>query len=117
MSATTPGGWGEGVVLGEVRTVPVERDVRVAEMADRRGVRRRDKSDKGVPVRYDVIDRAPTAVFGHVIALGRQAPVPEHMSRIGCGPAGGKWPRMEPLATERPVRRGVPVTVNEHDGD
>jgi hypothetical protein len=37
------------------------------------------------------------------------------MPRIGCGPAGGKWSRIEPLTTERLVKRGVRVTVYDHE--
>jgi hypothetical protein len=36
------------------------------------------------------------------------------MPRIGCGLAGGKWSRVEPLITERLVRRGIAVTVYDH---
>jgi len=39
-----------------------------------------------------------------------------HMPRIGCGLAGGRWPRVEPPITERLVRRGVKVTVYD-DGE
>ena len=37
-----------------------------------------------------------------------------HMPRIGCGLAGGTWSRVEPLITERLVRRGIAVTVYDH---
>jgi hypothetical protein len=39
-----------------------------------------------------------------------------HMPRIGCGLAGGNWSRVEPLVTERLVRRGLAVTVYDHGG-
>ncbi|WKE68635.1 hypothetical protein [Streptomyces sp. WP-1] len=34
--------------------------------------------------------------------------------RAGCGLAGGEWSRVEPLVTERLIRRGIPVTVYDH---
>jgi hypothetical protein len=37
-----------------------------------------------------------------------------HMPRIGCGLAGGEWRRVEPLIERRLVRRGIPVTVDDH---
>ncbi|GAA2522382.1 hypothetical protein GCM10010423_14150 [Streptomyces levis] len=37
-----------------------------------------------------------------------------HMPRIGCGLAGGRWARVEPLVEERLVRQGIPVTVYDH---
>ncbi|EPJ40147.1 hypothetical protein STAFG_2811 [Streptomyces afghaniensis 772] len=36
------------------------------------------------------------------------------MPRIGCGLAGGKWSRVEPLIEERLIRRGISVTVYDH---
>ncbi len=37
-----------------------------------------------------------------------------HMPRIGCGLAGGKWSRVEPLVTERLAKRDIAVTVYDH---
>ncbi|CAM5711440.1 hypothetical protein [Streptomyces coeruleorubidus] len=37
-----------------------------------------------------------------------------HMPRIGCGLAGGKWSRVEPLIEERLIRRGIQATVHDH---
>ena len=34
--------------------------------------------------------------------------------RIGCGLAGGKWSRVEPLVRERLAGRGIAVTVYDH---
>lgn len=95
--------------LGAVQMVPVERYVRVANMIGQHGVR---TGSKGVPVRYEAIDRTLAAVGDHAIALGASV----HMPRIGCGLAGGRWSRVEPLITERLVRRGIPVTVYDHGG-
>lgn len=60
---------------------------------------------------------------GFVLALSRRWPEPEaaelgasvHMPRIGCGLAGGKWSRIEPLIERRLAGRGVPVTVYDFD--
>jgi hypothetical protein len=37
------------------------------------------------------------------------------MPRIGCGLAGGKWSRIEPLITARLTDRSVEVTVYDTD--
>ncbi|GHH95166.1 macro domain-containing protein [Streptomyces capillispiralis] len=94
--------------LGAVQLVRVERYVRVANMIGQRGTR---TGSKGVPVRYEAIDTALTALAGHAADLGASV----HMPRIGCGLAGGKWSRIEPLVTERLVARNIPVTVYDHD--
>ncbi|MFF3333134.1 macro domain-containing protein [Streptomyces sp. NPDC002888] len=93
--------------LGALQLVQVEPYVWVANMIGQRGIR---TGSKGVPVRYEAIDAALTRLADE--ALARKASV--HMPRIGCGLAGGKWSRVEPLITERLVRRGVAVTVYDH---
>ena len=93
--------------LGAVQVVQVEPYVWVANMIGQRGIR---TGSKGVPVRYEAIDRALERLADHAAELGASV----HMPRIGCGLAGGKWSRVEPLITDRLVRRGIPVTVYDH---
>ncbi|MGW7380853.1 macro domain-containing protein [Streptomyces sp. NPDC054794] len=93
--------------LGAVQLVRAERYIWVANMIGQRGTR---TGSKGVPVRYEAIDTALTRLADEVIELGASV----HMPRIGCGLAGGKWSRIEPLITERLVRRGIAVTVYDH---
>ncbi|MDT0398632.1 MULTISPECIES: macro domain-containing protein [Streptomyces] len=93
--------------LGAVQMVRVDRYVWVANMIGQRGTR---TGSKGAPVRYEAIDTALGRLAGHAAELGASV----HMPRIGCGLAGGKWSRVEPLITERLVRRGIPVTVYDH---
>ncbi|CAL9645106.1 hypothetical protein SUDANB176_06451 [Streptomyces sp. enrichment culture] len=93
--------------LGAVQLVRVERYVWVANMIGQRGIR---TGSKGAPVRYEAIDTALARLADHAIGLDASV----HMPRIGCGLAGGKWSRVEPLVTERLVRRGIPVTVYDH---
>ncbi|MFJ5779121.1 Appr-1-p processing protein [Streptomyces sp. NPDC093094] len=94
--------------LGALQLVQVEPYVWVANMIGQRGTR---TGSKGVPVRYEAVDTALDALAGRAAALGASV----HMPRIGCGLAGGRWSRVEPLVTGRLVRRGIPVTVYDHD--
>ncbi|MET8450778.1 macro domain-containing protein [Streptomyces sp. NPDC005209] len=105
--------------LGAIQLVRAERYIWVANMIGQRGTlphaRLRSRGgtpmgSKGVPVRYEAIDTALTRLADEVIELGASV----HMPRIGCGLAGGKWSRIEPLITERLVRRGIAVTVYDH---
>ncbi|MGW0770138.1 macro domain-containing protein [Streptomyces sp. NPDC002676] len=96
--------------LGAVLLVKVAPDVWVANMIGQRGIRTARSS--GVPVRYEAIDSALARLADKVIELGASV----HMPRIGCGLAGGKWSRIEPLVTERLVKRGIAVTVYDHGG-
>jgi O-acetyl-ADP-ribose deacetylase (regulator of RNase III) len=94
--------------LGAAQFVQVEPYVWVANMIGQRGIR---TGSNGVPVRYEAIDAALARLADKALELGASV----HMPRIGCGLAGGRWSRIEPLITERLVGRGVPVTVYDHD--
>ncbi|MFI7014651.1 macro domain-containing protein [Streptomyces sp. NPDC050164] len=93
--------------LGAVQLVQVERYVWVANMIGQRGTR---TGSKGVPVRYEAIDTALETLAERAGDLGATV----HMPRIGCGLAGGKWSRLEPLIEERLIRRGIQVRVYDH---
>ncbi|MEV5644926.1 macro domain-containing protein [Streptomyces flaveolus] len=95
------------VGLGAVQLVRVEPYVWVANMIGQHGIR---TGSKGVPVRYEAIDTALGRLAGRAAELNASV----HMPRIGCGPAGGKWSRVEPLVTERLTRQGLSVTVYDH---
>ncbi|MFI8102822.1 Appr-1-p processing protein [Streptomyces sp. NPDC086023] len=112
------GGWGKGFVLalsrrwraghdfglGAVRLVRVGEDTWVANMVGQRGIR---TGSGGPPIRYDAVARCLRALAGHATELGASV----HMPRIGCGLAGGKWDRIEPLVTEELCARDIAVTV------
>ncbi|MFC9944934.1 macro domain-containing protein [Streptomyces pratensis] len=93
--------------LGAVQFVQAERYIWVANVVGQRGIR---TGAKGVPVRYEAIDAGLDKVAAKAAELGASV----HMPRIGCGLAGGTWPRVEPLITERLVSRGIDVTVYDH---
>ncbi|RSS80060.1 macro domain-containing protein [Streptomyces sp. WAC06614] len=93
--------------LGAVRLVQVRPDTWVANMVAQRGIR---TGSAGVPLRYDALERCLTALADHALALGASV----HMPRIGCGLAGGKWSRVEPLISRAVTAREVAVTVYDH---
>ncbi|MET8861126.1 macro domain-containing protein [Streptomyces sp. NPDC004579] len=95
--------------LGAAQFVQVEPYVWVANLVGQRGIR---TGSKGVPVRYEAIDASLALLADRAVELGASV----HMPRIGCGLAGGSWERVEPLVTERLVRRGLAVTVYDHGG-
>ncbi|MEU9449797.1 macro domain-containing protein [Streptomyces sp. NPDC048277] len=93
--------------LGATQLVRVERYIWVANMIGQRGTK---TASKGVPVRYEAIDTALGKLADEAIELGASV----HMPRIGCGLAGGKWSRIEPLIKNRLVARKIPVTVYDY---
>ncbi|MEU8513347.1 macro domain-containing protein [Kitasatospora sp. NPDC048722] len=94
--------------LGALQLVQVEPYVWVANMVGQRGIR--TGRSTGVPVRYEAIDTALSALGERAAELGASV----HMPRIGCGLAGGRWERVEPLVRARLVERGVAVTVYDY---
>ncbi|WP_282204007.1 macro domain-containing protein [Kitasatospora fiedleri] len=94
--------------LGAVQLVRVTPGLWVANMVGQRGIR--TGRSTGVPVRYEAIDTALAALAAEAVRLGASV----HMPRIGCGLAGGRWERIEPLVTDRLTARGIPVTVYDH---
>ncbi|KAB1986402.1 macro domain-containing protein [Streptomyces triticiradicis] len=93
--------------LGAAQFVRVEPYVWVANLVGQRGTR---TGSKGVPVRYEAIDASLALLADKAVGLGASV----HMPRIGCGLVGGTWSRVEPLVTERLVRRGLSVTVYDY---
>ena len=94
--------------LGAVRLVQVRPDVWVANMVGQHGIRR---GSAGPPIRYEAVGQCLSTVGDHALGLGASV----HMPRIGCGLAGGKWERMEPLVTAALSERDIPVTVYDTD--
>lgn len=90
--------------LGATQLVRVRPDVWVANMVGQRGIR---TGSGGPPVRYEAIGRCLRTVGDHALELGASV----HMPRIGCGLAGGRWERVEPLIVAALSEREVATTV------
>ena len=84
--------------LGEVSFVKVETGIWVANMIAQRGIR----TIAGVPpIRYDAL----RLCLGKPALKAQKLQTTFQMPRIGCGLAGGKWGRVEPL-----IREAIPNT-------
>jgi O-acetyl-ADP-ribose deacetylase (regulator of RNase III) len=94
--------------LGAVQFVQVEPYVWVANMVAQHGTRR---GSSGPPIRYDAL----AACLGQVAARALELKASAHMPRVGCGLAGGQWPKVEPLILEQLCSRGVAVTVYDFE--
>lgn len=91
--------------LGAVQFVEVKPDeLWVANLIGQRGIK---MGSKGVPVRYGAIAEGLEKVALRALEQGASV----HLPRIGCGLAGGKWSRVEPLLLQKLCAQGVPVTV------
>lgn len=93
--------------LGAVQVVEVGRGLWVANMVGQHGTK---TGSAGPPIRYEAVDRCLMLLAEHTVKLKASV----HMPRIGCGLAGGKWERIEPLLAARLAERGIAVTVYDH---
>ncbi|WP_225847573.1 macro domain-containing protein [Streptomyces sp. HPF1205] len=96
-----------GFGLGAVQLVQVDRLLWVANMIGQHGIR---TGSNGPPVRYEAIDTALATLADRALQLHASV----HMPRIGCGLAGGKWSRVEPLVVRRLTEQGIPVTIYDY---
>ncbi|BBH69324.1 Appr-1-p processing protein [Actinoplanes sp. OR16] len=95
--------------LGAVQLVQVLADTWVANMVGQRGIR--TSRSAGVPVRYEAIDSGLAKLAVHAEDLRASV----HMPRIGCGLAGGKWDRVEPMVVTHLSDRDIPTVVYDFD--
>lgn len=90
--------------LGAIQVVPVGPGLHVANMIGQRGIKR---GSNGPPIRYDAVDQCLQRLADEAVNLRASV----HMPRIGCGLAGGKWSRIEPLIESSLLAADVDVWV------
>lgn len=95
--------------LGNIQVVQVEPYVYVANMIGQRGTK--VGRSTGVPVRYDAIESCLEKLTKEAQSLNASI----HMPRIGCGLAGGKWDKVEPLIKKTLSENDIDVYVYNFD--
>ncbi len=90
--------------LGNIQVVQVEPYIYIANMIGQQGIK---TGSKGVPIRYEAVEQCLDKL--QVKAVGLNASV--HMPRIGCGLAGGKWNKIEPLIEKTLLANDVSTVV------
>src|SRR5262249_1078014 len=90
--------------LGAVQFIQTEKYIWVANMVAQHGMARKGSTP---PIRYDAVEEC----LAKVAEKAQELDATVHMPRIGCGLAGGKWERIEPLIRGTLCERGVPVFV------
>jgi len=93
--------------LGKVRFIDVGNYMAVANMVAQRGMK---TGSNGPPIRYDAVSKCLESVSKE--AAARKASI--HMPRIGCGLAGGKWEKIEPIVKSELVDKGINVFVYDY---
>ncbi len=90
--------------LGATQLVQVEKYAWVVNMIGQRGMK---TGSNGPPVRYEAIEKCLHEVARQAIEISASV----HMPRIGCGLAGGKWERIEPIIETSLKNAGVDTYV------
>ena len=91
-------------VLGAVQFVQVEKYILVANMIGQHGMK---TGSQGPPIRYKAIESCLAIVAEKAKKLSASV----HMPRIGCGLAGGKWEKVEPIIKSTLCELGIDVYV------
>jgi O-acetyl-ADP-ribose deacetylase (regulator of RNase III) len=94
---------GDGFSLGMVQLVHVGKDLSVANMVAQHGY---VSAANPVAVRYDALDDCLRKLAGRL-----ESGTTVQMPRIGCGLAGGRWEKVEPILEERLISTGFEVRV------
>lgn len=94
--------------LGEIQVVQVENYIWVANMIGQRGIK---TGSKGVPIRYEAVEECLEKLS--VEAKKLEATV--NMPRIGCGLAGGKWEKIEPIIKKTLCENNIEVFIYDFD--
>lgn len=95
--------------LGNIQVVQVEPYIYVANMIGQRGTKTGQST--GVSVRYEAIESCLEKLAKEAKQLGASV----HMPRIGCGLAGGKWEKVEPLIEKTLVKNDIDVYIYDFD--
>ena len=93
--------------LGNVHFIKVEEYVFVANMIAQKGMK---TGSEGPPIRYEAVKECLTKVAVKAQELNASA----HMPRIGCGLAGGKWEKIEPIIEDTLLKSNVGVFVYDY---
>ncbi|MCU0436411.1 MAG: macro domain-containing protein [Raineya sp.] len=94
--------------LGSIQIVQVEEYIYVANMIGQQGIK---TGSNGVPIRYEAVEQCLEKLSEKALELGASV----HMPRIGCGLAGGKWEKIEPLIEKTLITNNISTTIYDFE--
>jgi O-acetyl-ADP-ribose deacetylase (regulator of RNase III) len=95
--------------LGEIQSVQVEPYIWVVNMIGQQGTK--NSRSQGVPIRYEVVEKC----LEKLAPVAKELNATIHMPRIGCGLAGGKWEKIEPMIIKHLCEQELQVFVYDYD--
>lgn len=100
---------GENFTLGEIQIVQVENDLWVCNMI---GQHKTISNSKGIPpIRYEAVEKCLEKLVDEALKLNASI----HMPRIGCGLAGGKWEKIEPIIEKTLLKNNIEIYVYDFE--
>lgn len=90
--------------LGNIQIVPVEKDIKVANMIGQHDVR---SINNVAPIRYDAVREC----LQKVAKYAKENNASIHAPRFGAGLAGGDWTLIEKLIISTLCENEIPVTI------
>ena len=90
--------------LGNIQIVPVDNYISVANMIAQQGMK---TGSNGVPIRYQAVEEC----LLKLAETAKKMDASVHMPKIGCGLAGGKWEKIEPIIEKTLIANNIPTIV------
>ena len=90
--------------LGSIQIIKVDEYTYVANMIGQQGIK---TGSKGVPIRYEAVEHC----LEKLVLEAQKLNASVHMPRIGCGLAGGKWDKIQPLIENTLIKNQIPTTI------
>ena len=95
----------ENFYLGEIQLVKVEDEIWIGNMI---GQHKIITNSGGIPpIRYDAVEKCLEKLAEEALQINATI----HMPRIGCGLAGGKWEKIEPIIEKTLLKNNLEVYV------
>lgn len=94
--------------LGNIQIIQVEKFVYVCNMIGQRGMK---TGSNGVPIRYEAVNKC----LEKLSDVAKELNASVHMPRIGCGLAGGKWEKIEPIIKENLIKNEIDTIVYDFE--
>lgn len=91
--------------LGKVQFVKVENDLWIANVIGQHKIRKDEQGNP--PIRYEAIEKG----MQEILTKAKELNASVHMPRIGCGLAGGKWEKIEPILQDCLIKSEIKTIV------
>ncbi|MEW7291739.1 macro domain-containing protein [Aquimarina sp. 2304DJ70-9] len=90
--------------LGAIQLIQVSDYIYIGNMIAQQGMK---TGSNGVPIRYEAVKTC----LEKIALEAKKLEASIHMPRIGCGLAGGKWDKIEPIIKETLIQKDIDVFV------